>query len=80
MTEEKGFNIFKSLASLDRRAIYVLIFIIVLLINFYPIGLPMSVTSGTQDYYSYVKKLTHDDIILSTWETGFSGYNESKPG
>jgi hypothetical protein len=73
-------NIFKSMATIDRRLIYMLIFIIVLGIVFFPIGLPIAVSEGTRTWNSYLQDLDEDTIIWSAWQTGFAGYNELKPG
>lgn len=74
------FNIFKLMATIDRRFIYLLIFVLVLIPVLNPIGLPIATTQDTETYNDYLQSLDEDDIIWSAWETGFSGYNELKPG
>lgn len=75
-----GFNIFKAMATLDRRIIYLLVFVLVLGPVMYPMGMPIAVTDGTREWYSYLQDLDEDTMIWSAWQTGFAGYNELKPG
>jgi hypothetical protein len=76
----EGFNIYKWMATFDRRVVYLLIFILVLGPVMSPIGLPIATTQDTVLYNSYLQDLDEDDIIWSAWETGFAGFNELKPG
>jgi len=73
-------NIFKTMATLDRRIIYLLVVMITLGCILHPLGLPLSVSQSTLTYYSYLEDLDEDDIIWAAWETGFSSYNELKAG
>ena len=77
---EKGFNIFKTMATLDRRVIYLLIFLLVLGPVLRPLGMPLAVTEDTRLFYSYLQALDEDDVVWAAWETGFSAYNELKAG
>jgi hypothetical protein len=77
---DEGFNIFKWMATFDRRIIYLLVFLLVLYPVLNPIGLPIAVTEDTRLFYQYLQDLDEDDIIWAAWETGFSAYNELKPG
>ena len=77
---EEGLNIFKAMATIDRRWIYLLVWILVLGPVLRPIGMPIAVTPGTREFYNWLNKLGPDDIVLSVWETGFSAYNELKGG
>ena len=74
------FNIFKLMATLDRRIIYILVFLLVLAPVLRPIGLPLAVTPETRTYYSYLQNLNEGDTIWAAWETGFSAYNELNAG
>jgi hypothetical protein len=76
----EGFNIFKWMATFDRRVIYLLVFILVLGPVMSPIGLPIATTSDTELFNNVLQDLEESDIIWSAWETGFSGFNELKPG
>jgi len=73
-------NIFKTMATMDRRVIYVLIFLLVLAPTLRPLGLPIAVSQSTITYYSYLQALDEDDMIWAAWETGFSAWNELKAG
>jgi len=73
-------GIFKIMATLDRRIIYLLIFILTLGPVLNPLGLPIAVTQETVTYYSYLQDLNEDDVIWAAWETGFSAWNELKAG
>lgn len=74
------FNIYKAMATIDRRVIYLLVFILVLGPVMSPIGLPIATTEDTRNFNSYLQDLDEDTVIWSAWETGFSGFNELKPG
>jgi len=73
-------NIFKTMATIDRRVIYLLVLLLVLGPILSPIGLPIAVSESTLTYYSYLEDLNEDDVIWAAWETGFSAYNELKAG
>jgi hypothetical protein len=68
------------MATLDRRIIYLIIFILTLGPVLNPLGLPIAVTQDTVTYYNYVHSLSKDDVIWAAWETGFSAWNELKAG
>lgn len=76
----EGFNIYKWMATFDRRVIYLLVFLLVLGPVMSPIGLPIATTEDTRLFNSYLQDLDENDIVWSAWETGFAGYNELKPG
>jgi len=80
MGEEKGFDVFKRMATYDKRWIYVLLFILVLAPLLSPIGMPISVSDWTKDYYDKVNALKEGDIVLDSWDMEYSGYMELKPG
>jgi hypothetical protein len=76
----EDFNIYKAMATIDRRVIYLLIFILVLGPVMSPIGLPIATTADTVQFNDVLQSLDETVIIWSAWETGFAGYNELKPG
>jgi hypothetical protein len=78
MGEER--SIYKTLATIDRRFIYILVIILVLIPVLNPIGMPISVTAGTRQFFDVLGTLEEGDIVFSAWETGFSAYNELKSG
>jgi len=80
MSEEKGFDVLKWMATYDKRWIYVLLFILVLVPLLNPIGMPIAVSDWTKDYYEKVNTLKEGDIVLDSWDMEYSGYMELKPG
>lgn len=73
-------NVFRRLATLDRRFIYILVIVLVLIPVLQPIGMPISVTEDTKAFHSVLSELDENDIVFTAWETGFSAYNELKSG
>lgn len=80
MGEEEGFDVFKWMATYDKRWIYVLLFILVLAPLISPIGMPIAVSYRTKEYYDKVNALKEGDIVLDSWDMEYSGYMELKPG
>jgi hypothetical protein len=80
MGEEEGFNVFKWMATYDKRWIYVLLFILVLIPLIRPIGMPVAVSARTKEYYDKVNALKEGDIVLDSWDMEYSGFMELKPG
>lgn len=80
MGKENGFDVFKWMATYDKRWIYVLLFILVLAPLLNPIGMPIAVSDWTKDYYDKVNALKEGDIVLDSWDMEYSGYMELKPG
>ena len=76
----EGSNLFRTLATIDRRIIYILVIILVLIPVLNPIGMPISVTADTRAFYDVLAELDEDDVVWTAWETGFSAYNELKSG
>lgn len=68
------------MATYDKRWAYLLLFILVLLPMLSPIGMPISVSDLTREYYGQLQSLEEGDIVLVSWSTEYSGYMELKPG
>ncbi len=68
------------MATYDKRWVYVWLFILVLVPLMRPIGMPISVSSMTKDYYDQINSLKEGDIVFDSWNMEFSGYMELKPG
>jgi hypothetical protein len=64
---------------LDRRIIYVLVVLCVLLPIFFPLGLPFSVTPEVQVCYDDVKKLKAGEAILISCDYGPDSFPECQP-
>jgi hypothetical protein len=77
---EEGFDLFKWMATYDKRWVYVWLFILVLGPLMRPIGMPISVSGGTRQYYNEINSLQEGDIVFDSWNMEFSGYMELKPG
>jgi hypothetical protein len=80
MTKEEGFDLFRWMATYDKRWIYVILFILVLYPLMRPIGMPITVSELTRDYYDQINSLKEGDIVFDSWNMEFSGYMELKPG
>jgi len=80
MTEDQGFNLLKSMATMDRRWVFLLIFVITIGISIVPLGIPLGITDYTQIYYSEAAKVKEGDLILSNWNLDYAGYGELKGG
>ncbi len=77
---EEGFDLYKWMATYDKRWVYVWLFILVLGPLMRPIGMPISVSAMTRDYYNEINSLQEGDIVFDSWNMEFSGYMELKPG
>lgn len=77
---EEGFDLYKWMATYDKRWVYVWLFILVLGPLMRPIGIPISVSGGTRVYYNEINSLQEGDIVFDSWNMEFSGYMELKPG
>ena len=78
MTEER--SIARMLAEIDRRIIYLLLFIVVTLPILRPVAMPLAVSPDTKQYYKVLNALGPDDIVLFVLDTEFSGYMEIQSG
>jgi hypothetical protein len=77
---EEGFDLYKWMATYDKRWVYVWLFVLVLVPLMRPIGMPISVSGGTRQYYNEIDSLQEGDIVFDSWNMEFSGYMELKPG
>jgi len=61
---------------IDRRYIYLLawIFVLVPLIN--PLGLPVTIGKYSTEYYDYIESLPEDSVIMVTFDYGISAMPE----
>jgi hypothetical protein len=75
---DKGFM--KTLATYDRRWIYFVLFLVVIIPLLRPIGMPISVSPDTVQYYEAINSVGDGDKVLFTLNTEFSGYNEIQSG
>lgn len=68
------------MATYDKRWIYVILFILVLIPLVRPVGMPIAVGKRTKEYYEIVNSLKEGDIVLDSWDMEYSGFMELKPG
>ena len=73
-------SLMKTLATYDRRWVYLVLFLVVVGPLLRPIGMPISVSPDTKQYYEAINSVEEGDKILFTLNTEFSGYNEIQSG
>jgi hypothetical protein len=73
-------GIMKTLATYDRRWVYLVLFLVVVIPLLNPIGMPISVSPDTHQYYEAINSVGDGDKVLFTLNTEYSGYNEIQSG
>ncbi|MBT3228481.1 MAG: hypothetical protein HOF96_06080 [Candidatus Marinimicrobia bacterium] len=76
---EKFLDFIVRAGSLDRRIIFVVIALVVILPLFFPLGLPIRPTNSSQDVYNAVEELEAGDKALVSFEYGPSTKPEIHP-
>ena len=66
-------SLMKTLATYDRRWFYLVLFLVVVGPLLQPIGMPISVSPDTEQYYEAISSVEEGDKILFTLNTEFSG-------
>jgi hypothetical protein len=79
MIMEKFLDFIVRAGSLDRRIIFVVIALVVILPLFFPLGLPIRPTNSSQDVYNAVEELEAGDKALVSFEYGPSTKPEIHP-
>jgi hypothetical protein len=79
MVEKEGFNLFKAMAYIDRKYLFLMVFIITIGSLLFPISIPIQIGTNTNLYYSYLSKLKSTDIVIWKGAT-FRSYMEVKSG
>jgi hypothetical protein len=79
MGESEG-GFLKLLATIDKRVVYLLLFLVVIGPLLSPIGLQVAVSPGTIQYHQVIDELGPDDIVLLHLGTEYSGWNELAAG
>jgi hypothetical protein len=69
-----------TLANLDSRIVYFLVFVLVVGPLISPIGLSIAVSPDTEEYHSVIASLGPEDIVLLHLGTEYSGWNELAAG
>ena len=73
-------GIYKMLATIDRRIVYFVLFVLVIGPLVSPIGMPISVAPDTVQYHKVIAELGPGDVVLLHLGTEFSGWNELSAG
>ncbi len=79
MAKENG-GILKWMAEYDRRYVYLVLFLVMVGPLLRPIGMPITVSPDTFQYYNVLQQVQPGDKIFFTLNTEFSGYNEIQSG
>ena len=72
-------SILEKLQDIDRRYIYLLVWIAVLFPLLNPLGLPVSIGKYSTAYYDYIEELPEDSVIMVTFDYGISAMPELYP-
>lgn len=75
----EGETIWDKLENIDRRVLYLLIWIVVLYPLISPIGLPVSVSPSTVEYYEAIENLHEGSMVLVSFDFGLSAIGELYP-
>lgn len=68
----------KSISNIDRRILYLSMFVIVTFAYFYPLGLPLPIGEFTQATFDTVNELEAGDIVLLNFDVSAIGWDEVK--
>ncbi|RLE56521.1 MAG: hypothetical protein DRJ30_01650 [Candidatus Methanomethylicota archaeon] len=75
----EGETIWDKLENIDRRILYLLIWIVVLPPLISPIGLPISISPSTVAYYEAIEKLPPGSMVVVSFDFGLSALGELYP-
>jgi len=73
-------GLMKTLATYDRRWVYFVLFLVVVIPLLRPIGMPITVSPDTKQYNEAINSFGDGDKVFFTLNTEFSGYNEIQSG
>jgi hypothetical protein len=73
-------GLMKTLATYDRRWVYLVLFLVVTIPLLSPIGAPISVSPDTRQYYEAISSIGEGERVFFALNTEFSGYNEIQSG
>ncbi len=71
-------NIYKTLATIDRRVWHAVTFLLVSYLLLFPAGLPLSITAEVQEVYDMVEALEPGDVVLINFDIAAYGWDELK--
>lgn len=68
------------LAVIDKRILYWVLVILLVIPYLYPIGFPITVSQSTRDLYEFIDTLGPEDVCVFTIDGDVSGWSEILPG
>ncbi len=69
-------SLWEKLERIDRRVLYVLLWIVVLPVLYYPINLPTVLSDLTQEYYDQIEAIPPGSIVVLSFDLGPEGWPE----
>jgi len=69
-------SLWERLERIDRRVLYVLLWIVVLPVLYYPVNLPTVLSSLTQEYYNQIEALPSGSTVVLAFDLGPEGWPE----
>jgi hypothetical protein len=75
----KSVSIWQKLLRIDKRVIYLILFVAVSYPLLKPVGLPLTVGRETKGVYDYIEKLQPGDVVVVSYDYGPSSYAEQHP-
>lgn len=72
-------SVWERLEDIDRRIIYLLLWVVVLWPLLSPIGLPVSISEDTKVAYDFIEALAPGSVVVVSFDTGFAGMPELYP-
>lgn len=80
MAEEKrGKGFWERLQEIDSRIIYLLLWIVILWPLITPLGLPISISTGTREYFQVIEELKPGSRVILSYDLSFAGLPELGP-
>lgn len=64
------------MSRLDRRWLFLTLWLVVLLPYFVNLSLPMKITKTSQDFYNYLNNMPRGSVIIWGWDVSFAGWSE----
>lgn len=75
----KQVTVWEKLLNLDKRIIYLILFVFVSYPLIFPVGLPLTVTPETRAVYDYIESLTPGAVVAVSFDYSPSSYSEQHP-
>jgi len=77
---EKSESVWSKLQRIDRRILYWILFVGLMVPFIRPIGLPIVVTPSTRDLYEGLRQVEEGDVVVLSISSGVSAWPECLPG